>query len=85
MHPASRPTGADGRQTHSYDAGLTRFVVDGKVMQTWKIGVPGRPVYLYTNHWLPAWLDGERPLVDPYLYDDRTRDSGQEPRWAGPP
>ena len=85
MHPASRPTGADGRQTHSHDAGLTRFVVDGKVMQTWKIGVPGRPVFLYTNHWLPAWLDGERPLVDPYLYDDRTRDSGQEPRWAGPP
>lgn len=85
MHPAPRPTGAEGRRTHSYDAGLTRFVVDGKVMQTRKLVVPGRSVYLYTNHWIPAWLDGERPLVDPHLYDDRTRDSGQEPRWAGPP
>ncbi|HEV2744555.1 MAG TPA: hypothetical protein VGV91_15475 [Rubrobacter sp.] len=54
-------------------------------MQTRKFVVPGRSVYLYTNHWIPAWLDGERPLVDPHLYDDRTRDSGQEPRWAGPP
>jgi hypothetical protein len=34
VHPAPRPTGAEGRRTRSYDAGLTRFVVDGKVMQT---------------------------------------------------
>ncbi len=40
---------------------------------------------LYTSHRLPAWLDGKRPAVDPYLCDDRTRHSGQEPRLAGPP
>src|ERR671917_1283873 len=48
VHPAPRPTGADGRQTHSHGAGPTRFV-DGKVTRTWRTGVHGGSVYLCTN------------------------------------
>ncbi len=56
-----------------YDAGLARFLVDGKVMQTWKTGVPKGPMYLYTNLWFPNWLDGEKPPSDSYLYVDWIR------------
>jgi len=59
-----------------YDRGLARFSVDGNVMRTWKTGVPKGSMYFYTNLWFPNWLDGERPLVDSYLYVDWTRYSG---------
>ena len=48
-------------------------MVDGKVMQTWKTGVPKGSMYLYTNLWFPSWLDGKKPLLDSYLYVDWTR------------
>jgi beta-glucanase (GH16 family) len=59
-----------------YDAGLARFTIDGKVMQTWKTGVPKGSMYLYTNLWFPNWLDGRKPLLDSYLYVDWTRYTG---------
>ena len=69
---------AAGYHTYAfrYDAGLARFMVDGKVMQTWKTGVPKGSMYLYTNLWFPTWLDGKKPLLDSYLYVDWTRYSG---------
>jgi hypothetical protein len=48
-------------------------VVDGKVMQTWKTGVPRGSMYLSTNRWCPSWLDGKKPLLHSYLYVDWTR------------
>jgi len=48
-------------------------MVDGKVMQTWKTAVPRGSMYLYTNLWLPSWLDGKKPLLDSYPYVDWTR------------
>jgi hypothetical protein len=52
------PTAGYHTYAFRYDAGLARFVVDGKVMQTWKTGVPKGSMYLYTNLWFPSWLDG---------------------------
>ena len=67
------PTAGYRTYAFRYDAGLARFVVDGKVMQTWKTGVPKGSMYLYTNLWFPSWLDGKKPLLDSYLYVDWTR------------
>ncbi len=70
------PTAGYHTYAFRYDAGLARFVVDGKVMRTWKTGVPKGSMYLYTNLWFPTWLDGKKPLEDSYLYVDWTRYSG---------
>jgi endo-1,3-1,4-beta-glycanase ExoK len=67
------PTAGYHTYAFRYDAGLTRFTVDGKVMQTWKTGVPKGSMYLCTNLWFPSWLDGRKPLLDSYLYVDWTR------------
>ncbi len=70
------PTAGYHTYAFRYDAGLARFTVDGKVMQTWKTGVPRGSMNLYTNLWFPTWLKGERPPKDSYLYVDWTRYSG---------
>jgi hypothetical protein len=67
------PTAGYHTYAFRYDAGLARFMVDGKVMQTWKTAVPRGSMYLYTNLWLPSWLDGKKPLLDSYPYVDWTR------------
>jgi endo-1,3-1,4-beta-glycanase ExoK len=43
------PTAGYHAYAFRYDAGLARFVVDGKVMQTWKTGVPRGSMDLYTS------------------------------------
>jgi beta-glucanase (GH16 family) len=70
------PTAGYHTYAFRYDAGLARFMVDGKVMQTWKTGVPKGSMYLYTNLWFPTWLGGKKPLLDSYLYVDWTRYAG---------
>lgn len=70
------PTAGYHTYAFRYDAGLARFMVDGKVMQTWKTGVPRGSMYLYTNLWFPTWLDGRKPTQDSYLYVDWTRYTG---------
>ncbi len=70
------PTAGYHTYAFRYDAGLARFMVDGKVMQTWKTGVPRGSMHLYTNLWFPTWLDGKKPLVDSYLYVNWTRYRG---------
>ena len=70
------PTAGYHTYAFRYDAVLARFMVDGKVMQTWKTGVPKGSMYLYTNLWFPAWLDGKKPLLDSYLHLDWARYAG---------
>jgi len=53
-----------------YGPGVVRFYVDGKVVKTFKDGVPNSSMYLYTNTWFPAWLDGKAPTSDRYLMVD---------------
>jgi endo-1,3-1,4-beta-glycanase ExoK len=67
------PTAGYHAYAFRYDAGLARFVVDGKVMQTWRTGVPKGSMYLLTNLWFPNWLDGKESPSDSYLYVDRIR------------
>ena len=67
------PTAGYHTYAFRYDAGLARFTVDGKVMQTWKTGVPKGSMNLYTNLWFPNWLGGRKPLLDSYLHVDWTR------------
>jgi beta-glucanase (GH16 family) len=67
------PTAGYHTYAFRYDAGLARFTVDGRVMQTWKTGVPKGSMYFYTNLWFPNWLDGKKPLLGSYLYVDWTR------------
>ena len=43
------PTAGYHTYAFRYDAGLARIVVDGKVMQTWKTGVPRGSMDLYTS------------------------------------
>ena len=56
-----------------YGAGLARFFVDGRVMRTWKTGVPRGSMHIYTNVWFPKWLEGNRPKGDRYLMVDAIR------------
>ena len=56
-----------------YGPGVVRFYVDGKVMKTFRDGVPNSSMYLCTNTWFPTWLDGTRPKSDRYLMVDWIR------------
>lgn len=67
------PTAGYHTYAFRYEAGLARFLVDGRVMQTWTKGVPTGSMYLYTNLWFPSWLDGKKPIADAYLNVDWTR------------
>jgi beta-glucanase (GH16 family) len=56
-----------------YGPGIVRPYVDGKLMKTFREGVPNSSMYLYTNTWFPRWLGGTRPKSDRYLMVDWTR------------
>lgn len=67
------PTAGYHTYAFRYEAGLARFLVDGRVMQTWTKGVPTGSMYLYTNLWFPTWLEGRKPTQDSFLDVDWTR------------
>lgn len=67
------PTAGYHTYAFRYDAGLAHFLVDGRVVQTWKRGVPKGSMYLYTNLWFPTWLDGRKPKKTVYTQIDRIR------------
>jgi beta-glucanase (GH16 family) len=54
-----------------YASGSINFYVDGKLMKTWKVGLPSNPVKLYANAWYPNRLAGKKPAKDQYVLVDR--------------
>ncbi|HVF01496.1 MAG TPA: glycoside hydrolase family 16 protein [Rubrobacteraceae bacterium] len=51
--------------------GSVNFYADGKLMKTWKDGLPSNSMKLYANAWYPNWLAGKKPTKDKYVVVDR--------------
>jgi len=64
------PTAAFHVYAIDYRVDSVRFLVDGKVLQTWTSGVPRSSMYLYLNAWFPSWLPGQAPSTDRYTRAD---------------
>lgn len=46
------------------------FSVDGRLLHTFREGLPGDSMQLMVNAWYPDWLPGERPETDGYTSID---------------
>ena len=64
-----------GFHTYRFDRapGSLKFYADGRLMKTWKRGLPKNPMNLYANTWFPTWLGGEQPPSDSYVRVDWIR------------
>jgi beta-glucanase (GH16 family) len=51
--------------------GSINFYADGKLMKTWKDGLPSNSMKLYVNAWYPKRLAGKKPAKDKYVLVDR--------------
>ncbi len=60
-----------GFHEYRFDYASINFYADGKLMETWKDGLPSNSMKLYANAWYPNWLAGKKPAKDKYVLVDR--------------
>jgi beta-glucanase (GH16 family) len=65
------PTPGFHEYRFDYASGSINLYADGKLMKTWKDGLPPNSMELYANAWCPNWLAGKRPAKDKCVLVDR--------------
>ncbi|MGM0421390.1 MAG: family 16 glycosylhydrolase [Bacillota bacterium] len=63
------PTADYYKYSIDYQPEIIRFYVEGKLLASFKDGLPAAEMKLMINHWWPVWLDSERrqPASEVYL------------------
>ncbi len=65
------PTTGFHEYRFDYASGSINFYADGKLMKTWKDGLPSNEMKLYANAWYPSWLAGKKLAKDKSVLVDR--------------
>jgi endo-1,3-1,4-beta-glycanase ExoK len=74
------PTSGFHDYRFDYVANSVSFYTDGKLMKSWKGGIPNKPMHLYVNAWFPTWLEGKKPLTDQTVLVDKISYTAQTAR-----
>lgn len=71
------PTKGFHEYRFDYAPNFVKFYVDGRLMKTWRRGIPKNFMHLYINAWFPTWLEGRKPSTDQFVLVDQIRHTGQ--------